>query len=128
MVYIPSFFRDWLEKHAHLLATAVYTFLRVIVDHTSPNFATLRQREVEFCITMLREKWTDCMAIGRDLVRLLQYVARIPEFEKLWKDILYNPTVLSPQFTGECCSGIVKAIEEVVRKLFQNKGSSKIFG
>lgn len=38
--------------------------------------------------------------IGRDLVRLLQNVARIPEFEQLWKDILHNPQVLSSQFTG----------------------------
>jgi integrator complex subunit 3 len=38
--------------------------------------------------------------IGRDLVRLLQDVARIPEFEKLWKDILFNPTVVNPQFKG----------------------------
>lgn len=38
--------------------------------------------------------------IGRDLVRLLQNVARIPEFEQLWKDIIHNPQALSPQFTG----------------------------
>lgn len=38
--------------------------------------------------------------IGRDFVRLLQNVARIPEFDQLWKDILLNPKVLSPQFTG----------------------------
>lgn len=42
----------------------------------------------------------DCFMIGRDLVRLLQNVARIPEFEQLWKDIIHNPQVLSTQFTG----------------------------
>ena len=41
------------------------------------------------------------MVIGRDLVRLLQYVAKLPEFESLWRDILTNPTVLSAQFTGK---------------------------
>lgn len=45
-------------------------------------------------------QWTDCMPLGRDLVRLLQYVARIPEIEKIWKDILHNPSALSPTFTG----------------------------
>lgn len=44
--------------------------------------------------------------IGRDLVRLLQNVARIPEFELLWKDIIHNPQALSPQFTGEGGRGI----------------------
>lgn len=39
--------------------------------------------------------------IGRDLVRLLQNVARISEFELLWKDIIHNPQALSPQFTGK---------------------------
>ena len=49
---------------------------------------------------MLREKFSDCMAIGRDLVRLLQHVSRIPEFELLWRDILHNPKILNPSFTG----------------------------
>ena len=40
------------------------------------------------------------MAIGRDLVRLLQHVARVPEFELLWRDILHNPKTLLPTFTG----------------------------
>lgn len=48
--------------------------------------------------------------IGRDLVRLLQNVARIPEFELLWKDIIHNPQALSPQFTGEY--GLGPAVQE----------------
>lgn len=32
--------------------------------------------------------------------RLLQNVARIPEFELLWRDILYNPKSLHPTFNG----------------------------
>lgn len=44
--------------------------------------------------------------IGRDLVRLLQNVARIPEFELLWKDIIHNPQALSPQFTGKYEAGL----------------------
>lgn len=39
--------------------------------------------------------------IGRDLIRLLQNVARIPEFDKLWHDLLFTPTALAPTFTGE---------------------------
>lgn len=48
----------------------------------------------------------ECLMIGRDLVRLLQNVARIPEFELLWKDIIHNPQALSPQFTGEQALGV----------------------
>ncbi|KAI0237347.1 Integrator complex subunit 3 [Lamellibrachia satsuma] len=92
--------RQWLDKLPQLLPIALYTFLRVIVDHGNRMFHNLRQREVEFCISLLREKWTHCIVIGRDLVRLLQYVARTPEFEKLWRDMLHNPTAIHPQFTG----------------------------
>jgi len=38
--------------------------------------------------------------LGRDLVRLLQNIARIPEIEQLWQDILYSPATLAPSFTG----------------------------
>ncbi|XP_026681459.1 integrator complex subunit 3 homolog [Diaphorina citri] len=37
---------------------------------------------------------------GRDLVRLLQNVARIPEFEALWRQMIHQPQTLSPKFTG----------------------------
>lgn len=49
----------------------------------------------------MRERFNDCLVIGRDLVRLLQNVAKIPEFEQFWKDILLNPRSLSPTFTGK---------------------------
>ncbi|NXI43127.1 INT3 protein, partial [Galbula dea] len=48
----------------------------------------------------LPPQFMDCFMIGRDLVRLLQNVARIPEFEQLWKDIIHSPQVLSAQFTA----------------------------
>lgn len=40
------------------------------------------------------------MTIGRDLVRLLQNVSRIPEFTSICFDMMYNPSVLSQSFTG----------------------------
>lgn len=92
--------RSWLEKHPLIIATVVYTYLRLIEDHVNPHFNNLRQKEVDFCICLLREKFAECLLIGRDLVRLLQNVARIPEFEALWKDIKNNPTILSPGFQG----------------------------
>lgn len=90
--------RLWIEKAPHTLATVLHTFLRLIVDHQS--FPSLRQKEVNLCISLIRERFAECMVIGRDLIRLLQNVARIPEFEQLWKDILHNPTSLHPTFTG----------------------------
>lgn len=92
--------RVWLDKNPGLVPTVVFTYLRVITDHGNPSLSVLRQRESEFCVSLLREKWTDCIVIGRDLVRLLQSVARIPEFDSLWRDIMLNPTSINSQFTG----------------------------
>ncbi|CAH1257994.1 integrator complex subunit 3-like [Branchiostoma lanceolatum] len=92
--------RPWLDKHPVLVSISVYTYLRLVEDHGAQGLAGLRQKEVDFCVTLLREKWTDCAVIGRDLIRLLQHVARIPEFERLWRDMIVNPQSLSPQFTG----------------------------
>ena len=54
-----------------------------------------------FNMSVFSTQFSDCMVIGRDLVRLMQYVARVPEVEKLWYDMLHNPTSLCSTFTGE---------------------------
>lgn len=76
----------------------MYSFLRFIEDHN--NLISLRNREVTFTVSLLRDRFTDCLIIGRDLIRLLQNVSRIPEFEALWKDLLHNPQSLSPSLTN----------------------------
>ncbi|KAG7203567.1 hypothetical protein KM043_013611 [Ampulex compressa] len=92
--------RPWLDKFPFLVASIVYTYLRLIEDHNAPHLAGLRQKEVTFTVSLIRERMVDCLVIGRDLVRLLQNVARIPEFEALWKDMLLNPKSLCPNFSG----------------------------
>lgn len=43
-----------------LLATGVYTFLRLLEDHEALPFKTLRQMEIEFCSSLLRERvWSN---------------------------------------------------------------------
>ncbi|XP_054160466.1 integrator complex subunit 3-like [Oppia nitens] len=93
-------YHQWLEQMPILVAYVVYTYLRLIGDHSNSLLTKLRQKEVDFCVSLLREKFVDCITIGRDLVRLLQNVARIPEFEKIWRDLLTNPTTLAPNFGG----------------------------
>ncbi|XP_071116601.1 integrator complex subunit 3-like [Haliotis cracherodii] len=107
-------YKQWLEKNPQLIPGVVYTFLRVIVDHGNPNLSVVRQKEVELCIGLLREKFVDCMVIGRDLIRLLQNVARVPEFDKFWRDMINNPTALCPTFTG-------------ILQLLQTRTSRKFF-
>lgn len=93
-------YRSWLEKDQFLVGTVVYTFLRLLEDHYGPQFNNLHSKEVAFVISLIRDRFADIMPLGREFVRLLQNVSRIPEFEALWKDILHNPKQLCPSFNG----------------------------
>lgn len=89
---------SWLVEHSALLTGALFTFLRLLPDHfmsKSPIVSELRQDEVAFCVKILRDRFRDCLVIGRDLVRLLQDVACIPEFESVWRDLLSNPSAFN---------------------------------
>lgn len=97
-IYIEN--RLWLEKFPVLICMVVYTYLRLIEDHNIPHLMLLRQKEVNFVIALIREHFADVLTLGRDLVRLLQNVARIPEFNQLWQDILVNPRSLCPNFNN----------------------------
>ncbi|KAI8376412.1 protein-domain-containing protein [Radiomyces spectabilis] len=92
--------RRWLFMLPRVVATAAYTFLRLISDHRGQQWAALQQKEIRFVVGLLREKWMECCAIGRDLVRLLHDVAGIPEITQLWDDILNAPQKMSSHFTG----------------------------
>jgi len=92
--------RSFLEASQFLLANVVYTYLRLLEDHMGPAYAALRHKEVSLVVPLLRERFTDVMSVGRDLVRLLQNVARIPEIEAFWRDLLHNPASLAPGFAG----------------------------
>lgn len=48
--------REWVLKSGMLVAMSVYTYLRLIVDHGTQGLLPLRQREVDFCIGLLRER------------------------------------------------------------------------
>lgn len=97
-IYMES--KSWLDKFPALICSSVYTYLRLIEDHNTPQLLPLRQKEVNFVVLLIRERFSDVITLGRDLVRLLQNVARIPEFNQLWQDILLNPKTLCPTFAN----------------------------
>jgi len=99
--------RDWLESQPALVSSVVYTYLSLLPGHMSPSLANLREQEAQLCVSLIRNRFMDCAQIGRDLVRLLQNVARIPEITELWKDILQHPQKLSPQFTGRSVGNVL---------------------
>lgn len=97
-MYIEN--RSWLDNFPVLICMVVYTYLRLIEDHNIAPLINLRQREVKFVIALIREHFAVVMTLGRDLLRLLQNVARIPEINQLWQDMMNNPKSLCPTFTN----------------------------
>lgn len=103
LLEVMQLYEQWFQDKPPLFTMALYTYLRLLPDHImakTPILDDLKQKETVFCIKILREKFHDCLVIGRDLIRLLQDVALLPEFEVFWRDLLSNPAVLkAPGFS-----------------------------
>lgn len=101
MIDLLTEHRAWLDKHPFLVASSAYTFLRLLEDHHgNAGLEKLREKEARFAVGLVRDRFADVLIIGRDLVRVLQHVAHVPEVEALWRDLLQNPRSLSPAFSG----------------------------
>lgn len=92
--------RSRFEKFPPTVGLVAYSYVRLIEDHSAQHLITLRNKEVKFIVSLIRDRFQDIIHLGRDFIRLLQNVARIPEFAQLWKDILTNPKSLAPNFGG----------------------------
>lgn len=68
-----------MDKFPNLLSTVVYTYLRVIVDHNGQVFVNLRQKEVELCISILREKVqkTTCCSCNLSNTNLTEHITQV---------------------------------------------------
>ncbi|KAL0315219.1 UNVERIFIED_CONTAM: Integrator complex subunit [Sesamum calycinum] len=96
-----------LEEVPLVLSGALYVFLRLLADHCRvmniPKIESLRQMEIAFCVRLLREKFSLCLRIGRDLVRLLQDLVHVPEFRSIWKTvcIIQVPLRITPEMESQ---------------------------
>lgn len=108
-----------LEEFPMVLTGALYVFLRLLSDHcrvlNAPKIEPLRKMEMDFCVKMLREKFSLCLRIGRDLLRLLQDLVHVPEFRAVWKDLLYAPSTF----------GVVEFLD--ISKLYNTRTSKWYF-
>ncbi|KAI3794873.1 hypothetical protein L1987_37513 [Smallanthus sonchifolius] len=96
-----------LEEQPLVLSSALYVFLRVLSDHCrvclNSKFKSLKQKETEFCIRVFRDQFHLCFKIGRDVIRLLQDLVHVPEFQDIWKDLLLR-TDVSQLYQSRTCS------------------------
>lgn len=95
---------SWLEglkPRASLIPVTLQTLSRFICDlSTYPQCDALRTQMITLCSWLLRERFTDCMQLGRDLVLVLLRVAKVPQFNAIWKQLLTEPNKLSPNCSG----------------------------
>ena len=75
--------RIWFNQQSQLIPFSIYSFLRVISGNGVD--LGLRKELATFCSVVLQEKFKECSVIGRDLIRILQDVSRMPEFTSVWK-------------------------------------------
>ncbi|XP_062073452.1 uncharacterized protein LOC133777738 isoform X2 [Humulus lupulus] len=96
-----------LEAEPMILASALYTYLRLLADHCKlihntkyTKLEALKRLEIEFCVRVLKEQFHLCLNIGRDLIRLLQDLVHMPEIRAIWKDLIFKPGEFkTPEFS-----------------------------
>jgi len=96
--------RTWLEKNQECLQSVFFRYLRLIQDHWNTSAKavqpTLIQKEIQFCVSTFRSNFGLVLQIGRDVIRLLLSLVHIPEFNQIWSDLINNPAIFQPNFTG----------------------------
>lgn len=92
--------RPRFDKYSPMVGLVAYSYVRLIEDHNAVHLIQLRNKETKFVVGLIRDRFQDIIMLGRDFIRLLQNVSRIPEFQQLWKDMVMSPRTLSPNFTG----------------------------
>uniref|UniRef100_F1KT10 SOSS complex subunit A homolog n=2 Tax=Ascaris TaxID=6251 RepID=F1KT10_ASCSU len=90
-----------LKPKASLIPVALLTFSRFIYELTMMSqYETLCSQMITLCQWWLKERFTDCAQLGRDLVLLLMHLSKLPQFTAIWRQLLYTPNKLSPDFNG----------------------------
>lgn len=95
--------RSWLiNTNTFIGPTVIFNMMRLIMDHYGPAAQkALRKKETDFVIGLIRERFEFVLQIGKDFLRLLHHLTRVPEFQSLSQDIyVNNPKQLSPKYEG----------------------------
>eukprot|EP00055_Hartaetosiga_balthica_P016715 m.106698 g.106698 ORF g.106698 m.106698 type:complete len:1147 (-) comp9160_c2_seq2:355-3795(-) len=92
---------SWLCTRANVVQGTVFWLLRCIAEYSNNPIATkLQTAQIELVVYLLEQHFEVCAGMGRDLIRALQDVAKIPALSQLWKTLLFTPKSLSTLVNG----------------------------
>ncbi|VDN50090.1 unnamed protein product [Dracunculus medinensis] len=90
-----------LKPKASMIPVALNTFARFISElSVHQQYESLRIQMITLCIWLLKERFVDCMQLGRDLLLVLMRLSKIPQFTTIWRLLLYSPSKLLHNFAG----------------------------
>lgn len=76
----------WVVECGPMVPYILYFSLRVLAEDHLPE--QIIADAIEICSSLLYQKYRECSLLGRDLVRCLVEVARIPQIRQLWEWLL----------------------------------------
>ncbi|KAI8920066.1 protein-domain-containing protein [Powellomyces hirtus] len=88
--------RSAFKTGAEIVPATVYSFLRLIADHEDE--LRLREQELDYVCYMLRNRFRECVRIGRDLYRVLMCSSELPPIKDILRDMHKEPRKLDPTF------------------------------
>lgn len=84
--------RDWIYSRSALtIASLAYSLALLIPDHHRPENEALRERETSLLVLLFRERFDAVKLAGRDMIRAVYYISRIPEVKAVWEQIIVAP-------------------------------------
>eukprot|EP00736_Rhodelphis_marinus_P008747 Rmarinus@m.27157 len=83
---------DYVRANTLLASASFLMFSRAMLDLQHPQFASLRQREAEYCVRLARDDFRNhILPIGREIVRIFYELSSVPGLDQLWKDVMFHP-------------------------------------
>ncbi|OQV18391.1 Integrator complex subunit 3 [Hypsibius exemplaris] len=85
--------RSYFETPASvpIVQMAVLTFIQLIQYHSPLQFSVIKDKEMDFCLDLLRTRFVDLSLAGRELTRSLMAVCKMPKMKEFWNDLVNNP-------------------------------------
>ncbi|RCN34118.1 hypothetical protein ANCCAN_20033 [Ancylostoma caninum] len=82
-----------LKPGTFMLLNVITTFGHLIIDIPAGSpFENVRMAMIQSVVFIIRNRFTDACMLGRDLLLILMRLAKIPQINAVWVDLVTNPS------------------------------------